>query len=109
MSSKPILNLQISSTQIADDSILPFSASGLSWSADGGDIVATPAASFSTFLLKSNILNQSPLDVTTTMETLMNSWNDEKNEKEKARLDGLKKQLKTFIVENFKIISWSPD
>lgn len=109
MSSKPILNLQISSTQIADDSILPFSASGLSWSADGGDIVATPATSLSTFLLKSNILNQSPLDVTTTMETLMNSWNDERNEKEKARLDGLKKQLKTFIVESFTIISWSPD
>lgn len=111
MSSKPILTLQSSSTQIADDTINSFSKAKLSWSPDGSTILATISAqgSTTTYQLLGNTFNQSPSDVTETIASVNSAWQKQKSEKDKARLDSLSTKLKKIVAGNFKIIAWSSD
>lgn len=114
MSARPILTLQSASTQIADDTINSFSESLLSWSPDGKQLIATISASTqvrlpATYLLNAQNFNQSPQDVTQTIEGVNLTWQRQKEDKEKSLMMGLKTNLKNMISENFKIISWSPD
>lgn len=111
MSLRPILTLQSSSTQIADDTIDTFSKARLSWSPDAKELVATIAAQANistTYLLKISF-NQNPQDVTETLATVNASWNKQKENQEKSQLFGLKTQLVNLIKEDFKILSWSVD
>lgn len=112
MTTKPILTLQSASTQIIDDTIDSFSKASLSWSPDGQELLATISAKTinpTTYLLKTGGFNQSPQDVTATLANVKNSWQKEKEEKEKALLATLKPELLKVISEDFKIIAWSAD
>jgi len=111
MSSRPILTLQGSSSQIADDSLNTFSKSQLAWSPDGSQIMATisGAVSNTTYLLDASGFNQNPSDVTETMATVNSTWQKQELQIEKARLDTLPDNLKKIVSDNFKILSWSPD
>ncbi len=111
MTIKPILTLQSSSTQITDDTVALFSNSTLKWSPDAKELVASISAESytSTFLINSNGFNQNPSDVTATLNNVQTEWQELKKEKEKARIDGLKKELKQVVNENFNILAWSPD
>lgn len=110
MTSKPILTLQSASTQIADDTIIPFSKASISWSPDGKEILATTSATNkTTYLLDSSGFNENPKDVTETLSTVEDSWRKDKQEKEKARFDGLKQTLQKTITDDFTILSWSLD
>jgi hypothetical protein len=108
---KPILTLQSASTQITDDTIAQFSTAGLKWSPDAKELVASVSALgyTSTYLINTSGFNQSPSDVTATLTSVDATWQELKKEKEKARLDGLKKELKKVVSEDFNILSWSPD
>lgn len=111
---RPILTLQSASTQIADDTVDAFSESLLSWSPDGKELIATISASRrvglpATYLLNAKNFNQSPKDVTQTIEEVNLTWQKQKEDKEKSQMFGLKLTLKNLILENFKIISWSQD
>ncbi len=107
MTSRPLLTLQSASTQITDDTLDSFSTATLSWSPDGQELLATTGAG-TTYLLKA-ASNQVPQDVTATLTTLQNTWQTEQQEKDRARVAGLKAALKTMIANNFQIRSWSPD
>ena len=114
MTSRPILTLQSASTQIASEAIDRFSDAKLTWSPDGQELFATiPFAqnpeSPTTYLIKSNGFNENPQDVTETIESILLVWNQEKENKEKSRIDGLSKKVKKLIAENFKVLSWSID
>ncbi|MDO8658835.1 MAG: PEGA domain-containing protein [Candidatus Levybacteria bacterium] len=112
MSSKPILTLQSASTQIADDTADKFSDAKLSWSPDGKDLIATISGELrspTTYLLSASGSNDSPKDVTATLDSVDASWKNDKEEKEKAQLETLKTDLRKVISQNFRIISWSPD
>ena len=111
MGLRPILTLQSSSTQIADDSIGNFSESRLSWSPDAKELVATISAGpdfAATYLLKTNF-NENPQDITATLEAVNASWNEQKEKQDKSQLLGFKAKLQNLIKENFEILSWSED
>lgn len=114
MGSRPILTLQSASTQIANDTENSFSDAKITWSPDGQELFATilspqKVESPTTYLLKANVLNQNPQDVTETIESILLVWEKEREKKEKSRIDGLNSKVKKLIAENFKILSWSID
>lgn len=112
MSSRPVLTLQSSSTQIADDTVDSFSTSMLTWSPDGKQLLATISATptlQSTYLLNANEFNSSPRDVTATLQSVDIAWQEEKLEKEAAQIASLKKSLKEIIQKDFTILAWAPD
>jgi len=111
MTIKPVLTLQSSSSKIADDTTALFSTSLLKWSPDAKELVASISAEnyTSTYLVNSNGFNQNPQDVTATLNNVQAEWQELKKEKEKARVDGLKKELKQVVNENYNILAWSLD
>lgn len=112
MSTRPILTMQSASTQIADDTADTFSKAHLSWSPDGKQVVATIAGDLrvdTTYLLNASGLNDSPKDVTATLQTVQETWKKEQLEKEKSLTETLKPALKKIIKQNFQIVAWSPD
>jgi len=111
MSSRPILTLQNSSSQVADDTIAQFSKAHLAWAPDGSSILASVSGqtSVSSFLLTADTLNQSPNDITETLLSVNSNWNKIKEEKEKAILDGFPSKTQKLVMDNFNVISWSAD
>lgn len=111
MGLRPILTLQNSSMQIADDTIDNFSRSLLSWSPDAKELVATISAGANaetTYLLKTTF-NENPQDVTATLVSVGLVWNEQKANQDKSQLLGFKTKLQNLIKENFTILSWSED
>lgn len=112
ISSRPILTLKSASTQITDDTTDLFSTSNIRWSPDGKQLLATISETergTTTYLLDASSLNTSPKDITATLSQVEFSWIQEKEEKENARFQALKSNLRKVISENFNILSWSPD
>ncbi len=110
--SVPILTLQSSSTQIADDTTAPFSQAKIKWSLDGTQLLAQISLSpenTSTYLLKTDRLNDTPQDVTAILQSIEDSWLQQKQQKERSMLTGIKENMRGLINNNFSIISWSPD
>jgi len=111
MSLRPILTLQSSSTQIAEDTIDAFSKAKLSWSPDAKELVATISAgpdTETTYLLKTNF-NENPQDITATLANTQITWALQKEKQDMSQLLGFKAKLKNLIKENFQILSWSED
>lgn len=111
MSLRPILTLQNASTQLADDTIVGFSKSTLTWSPDSAQILAAiPETSLAaTYLLQTNGMNQAPQDVTETIASVNTSWQKIKTEKDTAQMNSLPKKLRTVVATNFNILEWSND
>lgn len=110
--SVPILTLQSSSTQIADDTAALFSQAQLKWSLDGTQILAqisTSPQNVSTYLLKTDRLNDAPQDVTAILQSIEDSWSQQKEQKERSLLTGIKENMRSLITDNFSILAWSPD
>jgi len=108
MSTRPILTLQNSATQIVDNSTNTFSNSLLSWSPDGIELLATISAGFNNiYLLEANRFNENPPDVSATMVAVNSSWEKQKMEKEKAQMETLSKKIRSTVAENFEILTWS--
>ncbi len=111
MGLRPILTLQSSSSQIADDTIDAFSKASLSWSPDAKEIIATISAGpniATTYLLKTTF-NENPQDVTATLTAVGLAWKEQKDAQDKSQLLGFRAKLQNLIKENFKILSWSED
>ncbi|MBI2195449.1 MAG: PEGA domain-containing protein [Candidatus Levybacteria bacterium] len=114
MTMVPILTLQSSSKQIANDILDLFSMAMLSWSPDGSEILATvsatvPAGRQATYLLLPTELNNNPQDVTETLISVRTNWAAQKAKKDKSLTNGLKSNLITIISQNFSNTLWSPD
>ena len=112
MSLRPILTLQNASTQLADDTIVGFSASTLAWSPDSAQILATipgNTLATTTYLLQTNGMNQAPQDVTETIASVNASWQKLKTEKDTAQMNSLPKKLRVVAAVNFNILEWSAD
>jgi hypothetical protein len=113
MTTNPVLTLQGTAKQIVDDTFDTFSKSTLSWSPDSQEIMATIAASpsrnASYFLLEATGFNNSPQDITAVLDVTDAAWTKLSQTKEKARINSLKKPVRSLIEKNFSVISWSPD
>lgn len=113
MGNRSLLTLSSAATQIADDTFVSFDNASLSWSPDGKQILAsiptTNPARPSLYLLDATTFNQSPKDVTETINATTTNWNALLAEKQTAQLNTLKPTLKTFAITNMNILAWSPD
>lgn len=116
LTNRPILTLQSASTQIADDTADLLSDSTFAFSPDGSELVATTSARLdsarlaqTSYLLDTRSFNSSPRDITNTIGNIAITYEREKADKEKARIDSLPKKLRKQIAENFKIFEWSLD
>lgn len=111
MSKNPLLTLQSSSVQIADDTYDLFSESDISWSPDGKDLIATISASGIpiTYLLDTDRANVPPNNVTATLPTVAESWTRLKNNKDKASLESLPREVRKMAGVDFNILAYSPD
>ena len=109
LSTRPILTLQSSSTQIADDTLDLFSQSSFVWSPDGDELIATISATQASYLLDASRFNQFPSNVTATLENLGLTFEGERQEKENARLNSLPSKLRDMVKDNFSILEWSLD
>lgn len=109
LSTRPILTLQSSSSQIVDDTVDLFSQSSFAWSPDGEKLMATVSLTQTSYLIDTDRFNESPNDVTATLSSVVVSWQKELDEKEKARLDALPKKLREVVRGNFKTPEWSLD
>lgn len=107
----PVLVGQNGSTQIVDETIDTFSQAKLTWSPDGKQILASiPLGESSTYyLLKSDGFNATPQNVTLTVQTVLDSWEELRLDKQTARLKSLKTPVQKFARENFRILAFSPD
>lgn len=107
----PVLSLQSSSRQIADDTIDTFSQAELAWSPDGLEMLASISGSLrlSNYLLRTPSMNDNPRNVTAILESVEATWQQDKQEKDLARLNSLKKPLRKVITDNFRVLAWSPD
>jgi len=111
MGLRPILTLQSSSSQIADNTIDNFSKASLSWSPDAKELVATISAGpniATTYLLKTGF-NENPQDITATLESTSLAWNEQRANQDKSQLLGFKTKLQNLIKDDFAILSWSED
>lgn len=111
MAANPVLVLSSTARQIATDETVSFSLSDISWSPDGAEIIATTSGSLGpvTYLLEANTLNQNPQAVDSQLEIIQREWEDLRREKEKARTDSQKREVRKLISDNFDIIAYSPD
>jgi hypothetical protein len=111
MSVRPILTLQNASSQIAQDVTNSFSLSTFTWSPDSAQLLAviTKQNTLTKYLLQANTLNQTPQDVTETIISVNNTWQNIKADKDTAQLNSLPKALRTVVSVNFNILQWSSD
>lgn len=112
LTTHPLLTLQSASNQIIDDTYDTFSNSSFAWSPDGSSLIATVSASPNyqpSYLLSTTSFNDSPKDITTTLDSTLLTWEKDKEEKEKSQLGTLNAKLQDIVLQNFLIIAWSPD
>lgn len=112
MKSNPLLTLQNSSSQIIDDAFDLFSQSQVSWSPDGKDIIATISADRTfpdSYLLDTDRANSPPNNVTSSIDTVNESWTKLKNAKAHAVLDSLPRPVRKMSADNFQVMAYSPD
>lgn len=111
MTTRPIIPLQGSSTQIADDVANIFSQAVLSWSPDGKEVLATVSAALAsqTYLLTTGGMNNAPRNVSAQLFTVQTDWEEKKGKEDTSRMGSLKPSLRKFVTDNFKILEWSPD
>jgi len=108
----PVLAGQSSSTQLVDDTIDTFSKAQISWSPDGKQIIASTEAEPNNptyYLLKTDGFNETPQDITTTLQSVTDVWSDQRKAQETARFKSLKPAVQNYAKKNFNILSWSPD
>lgn len=111
MTTRPILTLQGSSSQIADDTTGLFSSARLSWAPDGSEMIASISAqgSVSSFLLRPSTFNDTPSDITATLATTQASWSKIQADKDRATIASLPVKVRNLVRENFRVIAFAPD
>lgn len=113
MGNRSLLSLTSAATQIADNTVVDFTNSALSWSPDGKQLLASVSATTSnhkaTYLLDATQFNQNPQDVTETLSAVNSSWNKIASDKQTAQSNTLKPTLKAFATVFMSNMQWSPD
>lgn len=112
MKSNPILTLQSSASQVVDDAFDLFSESDVTWSPDGRDLIATISAGRdlpTSYLLDTDRANNPPNNVTSEIESVSETWNKLKSNKDKSAIDSMPRAVRKIAAENFDIMAFSPD
>ena len=110
MTSRPILPIGSVSTQLIDETSALFSSANLSFSPDANELLASISGELGqvSYLLKTNGFNQSPQNVTTTIQQTMKEWEKIKLTQNTQSINSLSRALRTTALNNFKDLSISP-
>lgn len=111
MNARPIITIGGGTTQLTNNSIDRFSEANLSFSPDGKNILAQIAnvGGTTSYLVSTGGFNDSPQDVTTTLDQVKKEWDLQSNEKNKKILDSLSRGARTLALTYFKDLSLSLD
>lgn len=109
----PVLIGQSTSTQVTNDTVDNFSTAELSWSPDGEELIASVSSELTLeptyYLLQAATLNETPQDITLTIDAVREVWETQRTTKDQARINTLRPQVRRLLNEHFDIIAWSPD
>lgn len=108
MATRPVLTLRNSSLQIVDNTLDAFSTGRFSWSPSGRELLIA-TNSKRTYRLFASEFNNTPQNITATLDVIQSQWEKETKENEGALLEGLKPKLAEFISNHIKTIAWSLD
>ncbi len=108
---RPIISFGSSSKQIASDKVDNFSKATMEFSPDGLALLATiPApAGDRIYLLKTDMLNTEPQNVTFTIEQVKKQWELMQQQLDKKFITSLPQATRTFVQENFSEPQLSPE
>jgi len=111
MNATPIITIGGGITQLTNNSIDRFSEAKLSFSPDGKNILAqiTGARGTTSYLLSANGFNDTPQDVTTTLDQVQKDWEAQSNEKNKKIFDSLSRGTRQLALTYFKDLAPSLD
>ena len=93
--------------QIASSTIIDFSQATLRWSPNSKQILATVGSN--NYLLESDNLNSEPRDITPTVSTTINGWEEDTRVKKAASVLVIKDVSLRKIASDSAIVNWSPD
>lgn len=108
---RPIISFGSSSKQIASDKVDNFSNAAMEFSPDGLSLLATISAPAGDriYLLKTDILNTEPQNVTFTVEQVRKQWELMQQQLDKKFIASLPQATRTFVQENFTDPKLSPE
>lgn len=111
ISSRPILNIGGSATQIVDDSTDNFSKAKLEFSPDGSQLIASISGSMGStyYLLSTSGMNSAPQDITATLSQTKELWKKQEEDKLKKTIEAQNAKLAKIIKSDFKNIDFSPE
>lgn len=93
--------------QIVSNTTADFSEAKLRWSADSKQVIATVGNN--NYLLESDRLNSDPRDITPILEPTLASWEEDRKDKEAARVLAIRDMKMREIASSSASLSWSPD
>lgn len=106
MKAGPFVFLGNSGNQLVDDLTNKFSASDLTFSPDGKQLMAKLPGAY--YLLNTSNTNQVPQDVTNTLLTVNNNWQLEQEDLDKKLMTSLPKALRPVATKYFSNMAPSP-
>lgn len=115
LTNRPLIPLGNTSRQIASDRIDNFSTATLEFSPDGQEILATLAPASTTsgslkrYLLKTDILNDNPQNVTATIKQIRSQWELEKKDQENKFINSIPRKARSFAKQYFSNPKLSPE
>ena len=93
--------------QIAANAFTDFSESSLRWSADSKKVLATVGNN--NYLLEADRLNSDPRDITAILEPTLQSWEEDRKDKETSRVLTIQDTKMQETASSSASIRWSPD
>ncbi|MBI2039888.1 PEGA domain-containing protein [Candidatus Microgenomates bacterium] len=93
--------------QIASSSLADFSQADLQWSADSKQVLATVGKN--NYLLESDRLNNEPRDITPILQATLDSWKEDIQAKDEARILAIQDLGLRKIASDSAQLYWSPD
>jgi hypothetical protein len=108
---RPIISFGSSSKQIASDKVDKFSKATMEFSPDGLTLLATISAPAGDriYLLKTDILNTEPQNVTYTIEQVKKQWELMQLQLDKKFIASMPQATRTFVTDNFANPQLSPE
>ena len=109
MTSRPIIPFGTATTQLVSDVETPFSSSSLIYSPSGTDLLATTSGDLlQTFLLNPTQSNQTPQNVTVSLNQIQDEWDIEAAEVYEDKIKALPSKVRPFARQSFENIQLSP-
>lgn len=93
--------------QIAETRLVDYSDAKLKWSPDSKQVLATVGNN--NYLLEDNGLNSEPRDITPTLTSTLNTWNDDIKTKEESRILTIKDLDSRKVASSAATLKWAPD